>query len=138
MIYNTDNKVRGAFKMNLEIYYNNVVIRLVALITVSFIVNVFYLKHIIQSDNLAFFKQEKSIYSLQFVFWMLFLTNLFDLVFPNNYVGWFIFELILLTIIFISFTFLLWKLFYKKIFDFGIFFFSLLLVLLFILALGMT
>lgn len=138
LIYNTDSKVRRKSKMPLELYYNDITIRLVTLITLSFILNIFYLKHIIQTDNQSFFKQEKSIYSIQFVFWILFLSNLFDLFLPNSFVGWFIFELILLTIIFISLTFLLWKLFHKKRFDFGILFFSLPLVLLFLLALGMT
>ena len=124
--------------MKLEIYYNNLTIRLFALITLSFILSGFYLKYIKQSDTNSFLKQAKAIYSMQIVFWVLFLSNILAKILPNNILGFFSFELIILSIIFISFTFLLWKLFDKNTFDFGIFFCSFPLIMLFILALGMV
>lgn len=124
--------------MNLEIYYYNLTIRLIALIILSFILNAFYLRLLNHSENKSFIRQVKSLYFLQIAFWILFLTNIFDLLLPNNIFGSFFFELILITIIFCTFTFILWKLFNKQKFYFGLFFFSLPLIMLFIFALGMV
>ena len=124
--------------MDLEIYYYNITIRLIALIILSFILNAFYLRLLNHSENKSFIRQVKSLYFLQIAFWILFLTNIFDLLLPNNIFGSFFFELILITIIFCTFTFILWKLFNKQKFYFGLFFFSLPLIMLFIFALGMV
>jgi len=124
--------------LNLEIYYYNITIRLIALITLSFILSGFYLRSLSHSKNKSFIRLEKSIYFLQIAFWILFLLNIFDLLLPNNIFGSFFFELILLTIIVFTFTFLLWRLFNKRKFDFSLFFFSLPLIMLFIFALGVV
>lgn len=123
--------------MNFEIYYNNIIIRLFSLVTLSLILSGFYLKYLNNSDDNAFLKQEKSIYLLQLSFWLLYLSNVFTLILPTNVISFFVFELIILTIIVISLTFLVWKLFNRQTFSFGIFFISSLLVVLFILILGM-
>ena len=122
----------------LETYYYDLSIRLFALITLSLILSGFYLRYLTRSDSDSFFKQEKSIYSIQAMFWVLFLSDLLGKILPNNVLGSFIFELILLSILFISYTFLLWKFFKKKKFDLEIFFISFLLIILFLLALGMN
>ena len=124
--------------MKLEIYYNNLTIRLFALITLSFILSGFYLKYIKQSDTNSFLKQAKAIYSMQIVFWVLFLSNFLDKILPNNVFGSFTFELITLIIIFLTYTFLLWELLKRQKFDLGLFFFSLPLMILFIFSLGAT
>lgn len=123
--------------MNLEIYYNNITIRFFSLITISLLLNGFYLKHLNNSGDNAFLQQKRSIYFLQISFWILFLTNFFAIIFPVNVISSFLFELIILIIIVMSLTFLVWRLFNKQKFSFGIFFISLSLVVLFILALGM-
>jgi len=123
--------------MDLDMYYYDIITRLFALVTLSLIFSGFYLKYISQPDNNSFFKQEKVVYSIQAGFWILFLSNTLATILPNNVIGFFAFELLILSITLISFTFLLWKFFNKKAFDFGIFFCSLPLILLFILALGM-
>jgi len=123
--------------MKLETYYNNIIIRLFSLITLSLILSGFYLKYLNNTDDKVFLKQEKFIYLLQLSFWFLFLSNFFEMIFPPNIISSFSFELIILTIIVISFVFLVWKLFNKQKFSFGIFIISLPLILLFILALGM-
>src|SRR5690625_3774337 len=123
--------------MDLDMYYYDIITRLFALVTLCLIFSGFYLKYISKQDNNSFFKQEKVVYSIQAGFWILFLSNTLATILPNNVIGFFAFELLILSIISISFTFLLWKIFNKKAFDFGIFFCSLPLILLFILALGM-
>lgn len=124
--------------MKLEIYYNNLTIRLFALITLSFILSGFYLKYIKQSDTNSFLKQAKAIYLLQLTYWILFLSNFLDKILPNNVFGSFTFELITLIIIFLTYTFLLWELLKRQKFDLGLFFFSLPLIILFIYSLGAT
>lgn len=124
--------------MKLEIYYNNLTIRLFALITLGLILSGFYLKYIKQSDTNSFLKQAKAIYSMQIVFWILFLSNFLDKILPNNVFGSFTFELITLIIIFLTYTFLLWELLKRQKFDLGLFFFSLPLIILFIYSLGAT
>lgn len=124
--------------MNFEAYYNNLFVRLFALVILSSIVSGFYLKYLKDSDEHSFLKQKKTIYSIQIMFWILFLSNLFSIILPTNIFGFFAFELIILTIIFISFTFLLWELFSKKRFAFGLFVFSLPFIMLFLFALGMN
>lgn len=123
--------------MNFEMYYNNIIIRLFSLIIISLTLNGFYLKHLNNSGDTAFLQQNKSIYLLQSSFWILFVTNFFAIMFPANVISWFLFELIILLIIVVSLTFLVWRLFNKQKFSFGIFFISLSLIVLFILALGM-
>lgn len=128
--------------MKIEMYYNDLTIRLLGLLIISIIPSYFYLKKLVSLEK-SFLKTNKFIYLLQIMFWTLFLTNIFDTV-PKklpwlpNIIGYFIFEMTILIIIFISFIYLLWRLYIEKKFDFGIFFCSLLLMLLFILALGMN
>lgn len=125
------------YMMNLEIYYYNINIRLIALITFSIILSGFYLKILNHSENQLFIKEEKSLYYLQLAFWISFLTNSFDFLLPANIFGFFFFELILLVIIFFTFTYTIWKYMNERKFDIGLLFSSLPLILLFVLALGM-
>lgn len=122
--------------MNLEAYYNDVTIRLTALITLGVLLSGLYLIYLRHSNKKLFLKQKKDIYILQFTFWGLYLGNIFGTFLPSNYIGFFIFELILLGTILMSLTFLLWRLFSSKQFSFSIFFLTLPLMLLFIFALG--
>lgn len=124
--------------MNLEIYYYNITIRLIALITLSTILSGFYLRFLNRSDSQSFIKKEKSLYFLHITFWVLFFTSVFDFLLPANIFGFFTFELILLTIIFFSFTFIIWNFINKRKFSFSLLFLSLPLILLFVLALGMN
>ena len=77
------------------------------------------------------------------MFWTLFLGDIFSTV-PTklpwlpNVIGFFIFEMTILIVIFISLICLLWRLYNEKKFNVVIFFCSLPLMLLFILALGMN
>ena len=123
--------------MPIELYYNNVPIRLLALLTLSLLVSFLYFMYLKDSNEFAFLKQEKHIYGLQIVYWILFLSNNFDRLLPTNYIGFFTFELITIVAIFITFIFLLWNLFTKKKLNYLLLLFSLPMVILFILALGM-
>ena len=123
--------------MPIELYYNNVPIRLLALLTLSLLVSFLYFMYLKDSNEFAFIKQEKHIYGLQIVYWILFLSNTFDRLLPTNYIGFFTFELITIVAIFITFIFLLWNLFTKKKLNYLLLLFSLPMVILFILALGM-
>ena len=124
--------------MKLEIYYNNLSIRLFTLITLNIILSSFYLKYLNHSNRNSLLKQEKDIYLLQITYWILFIGSFFRKSLPGNIISFFASEFIILAIIFISFTFLLWKLFNKKRFDFGIFFFTLPLIMLFCFVLGIV
>lgn len=127
--------------MELEIYYNNLTIRLFVLITLNIILSSFYLKYLNHSNRSSLLKQEKDIYLLQITYWILFIGGFFVKSLPpsnGNVINFFASEFIILAIIFISFTFLLWKLFNRKRFYFGIFFFTLPLIMLFLFALGMV
>ena len=127
--------------MKLEIYYNNLSIRLFVLITLNIILSSFYLKYLNHSNRSSLLKQEKDIYLLQITYWILFTGGFFVKSLPpsnGNVIGYFASEFIILAIIFISYTFLLWKLFNKKRFDFGIFFFTLPLIMLFCFVLGIV
>ena len=128
--------------MEIEMYYNNLTIRLLGLLIISLIPSYFYLKKLVSLEN-SFLKTNKFIYLLQIIFWTLFLTNIFDtvpkkLLWLPNVIGYFIFEMTILIVIFISLIYLLWRLYNEKKFDVVIFFCSLPLILLFILALGMN
>lgn len=123
--------------MNLEAYYYDINTRLFALMILGLLLSGLYLKYLNSSTQSSFLKREKNIYFMHITYWLLFLFNIFALILPVNIFGFFTFEFITLAIILISFTFLLWKFFKKNTFDFGIFFVSLPLIMLFILALGM-
>lgn len=128
--------------MEIEMYYNDLTIRLLGLLILSLIPSYFYLKKLVSLEK-SFLKTNKFIYLLQIIFWTLFLANVFDTV-PKklpwlpNVIGFFIFEMTILIVIFISLIYLLWRLYNEKKFDVLIFFCTLILMLLFILALGMT
>ena len=128
--------------MKIEMYYNDLTIRLLGLLILSLIPSYFYLKKLVSLEN-SFLKTNKFIYLLQIMFWTLFLGDIFSTV-PTkvpwlpNVIGFFIFEMTILIVIIISLIYLLWRLYNEKKFDVVIFFCSLLLMLLFILALGMT
>ena len=124
--------------MNIDLYYNNLAIRLISLIVLSIVLSGVYLIYIKQTGNQSYLKHSKSIYFIQIVFWALFLSNLLGSILPNNVIGSYLFELILLSLIFISFTFVLWKAFKKNQLDYGIIFSTLPLIILFIVALGMV
>jgi hypothetical protein len=124
--------------MKLEIYYNDLTIRLFTLITLNLILSGVYLKYLNHSNTSIFLKREKDIYLLQVTYWILFIGSFFVKSSPSNIISFFVSEFIILAIIFISFTFLLWKLFRKKRFYFGIFFFTLPLIMLFLYALGVV
>ena len=130
--------IRREYPTMLETYYYNLSIRLFVLIALGFILNLLYLRYLTRSDSNSFLKQEKDIYLLQITYWFLYIGNFFGIILPSNIIGFFAFELIILAILFISFTFLLWKLFNKNRFDFSIFFFTLPLIMLFLFALGTT
>ena len=124
--------------MKLEIYYNNLSIRLFTLITLNIILSSFYLKYLNHSNRNSLLKQEKDIYLLQITYWILFIGSFFRKSLPGNIISFFASEFIILAIIFISYTFLLWKLFNKKRFDFGIFLFTIPLIMLFCFVLGIV
>lgn len=123
--------------MNLEMYYYNLSIRLFALIALSGAFSGLYWKYLNDADEQSFLREEKSIYGLHFGFWLLFLSNGLAFILPSNVFGFFVFELIVFSIIFISMTFLLWKKVRKATFHPGVLLLSLPLFLLFVVALGM-
>ena len=111
------------------------------LITLNIILSSFYLKYLNHSNRSSLLKQEKDIYLLQLTYWILFTGGFFVKSLPSssgNVIGYFASEFLILSIIFISYTFLLWKLFNKKRFDFGIFFFTIPLIMLFCFVLGIV
>ncbi|WP_373711175.1 hypothetical protein, partial [Jeotgalibaca porci] len=61
--------------MKLEIYYNNLSIRLFTLITLNIILSSFYLKYLNHSNRNSLLKQEKDIYLLQITYWILFIGS---------------------------------------------------------------
>lgn len=127
--------------MDLEIYYNNLTVRLFVLITLNIILSSFYLKYLSHSNRCLFLKQEQDIYLLHITYWVLFIGGFFVKSLPPNsssVIAYFATEFIILAIILISYTFLLWKLFNKRRFDFSIFFLTLPLMMLFLFALGIV
>lgn len=122
--------------MILEEFYNDVIIRLFFLTILSLILNHFYLKTLNNTYDKNFIRQEKSIYLLQLSFWLLYLSDFFHRVLPSNFIGSFFFELIISTILIMSFSFLIWRLFNTGKLSFGIFFISLPLFMVYLFVLG--
>lgn len=124
--------------LNLELYYSNISIRLFALVILSFILSHLYLKTITHSTVNDFWRQAKSLYIIHISFWLLYLTNSFGHFLPTTIIGFFSFELIVLTIIFCTLNFLFWNWKNREQFNFILLFASTPLMFLFLLALGMT
>lgn len=119
-------------------YYYNLPIRLFALISLSIVLSYFYWKHLNRSEENSILKHKKTIYIVQLTFWLVFLSGIFPIVLPVGILSDFIFELLLLGIIFMALSFLLWQYFKRKKFDWLMFLSTLPLGGLFILALGMN
>lgn len=124
--------------MNLETHYYNLPLRVFVLISLSFIMSCFYWRWLNRLGEDSFLDHIQTIYALQFVFWFMFLSDLLTKFLPASFFGYFVFEFMILGVIFITLTFLSWNFFKKLKFYWHLLLSTLPLFALFLFALGAT